>query len=195
MLLSSYGKSNLSLVLTEEVDGAVQGGIINLPLRFQSGLVRTRFNPFDGHLYVCGMRVWQSTGARYGAFHRIRYTGRPLNLPIALNAEKNGMRLTFTCRLDPDIASDPQSYRIEQWNYRWTDRYGSPHYSVKNPEEKGQDEVWVHSVELSQDHRSVFLRTDPLKPVMQMHIAYDLLSEDDQELSHDIYNTIHKLRP
>ena len=58
--------------------------------------MRGRFNPHDGQLYLAGLRVWQSNGARYGAFHRVRYTGKPAHMPTELNVEKAGIRITFT---------------------------------------------------------------------------------------------------
>ena len=136
MLLTSYGKANLSLVLTESVGGVMQGGTIRLPMRFPSGLIRARLSPHDDHLYVCGLSVWQTAGVEPGGFYRVRYTGRPLNLPVALHVRSNGVELTFSDPLAPKESSDPQSYSIEQWNYRWIERYGSPAYSVKNPKWK-----------------------------------------------------------
>jgi glucose/arabinose dehydrogenase len=192
LLLTSYGKSTLSLVLMETVEGQAQGGILNLPLRFQSGLIRGRFHK-DGHLYLCGLRVWQSTGTKYGAFHRVRYTGKPLYLPLALHVRPGGVELSFSCALDPAHAADEQNYSIEQWNYRWIERYGSPAYSVKNPEQEGRDTVAIRSLRLSEDRKSVFLQITDLKPVMQMRIAYNLLAADGTPLRHDIYNTINRV--
>jgi hypothetical protein len=62
--------------------------------------------------------------ARKGGF-RVRYTGKPLHLPVAFNVRTNAIELTFSAALDPKEAVDPQSYDTQQANYRWhapTDR-------------------------------------------------------------------------
>jgi hypothetical protein len=191
MLLTSYGKANLSLVLTETVNGVMQGGTIRLPMRFPSGLIRGRLNPHDEHLYVCGLSVWQSAGVEPGGFFRVRYTGRPLNLPTALRVRRNGIELTFSDPLDAKESSDPQSFSIEQWNYRWIARYGSPSYSVKNPESEGRDTVPVEAVNFGPDRKTLFLQTPPLKPVMQMRIVWNIRAADGTPLRNELYQTIN----
>ena len=191
MLLTSYGKANLSLVLTETVGGVWQGGTIRLPLRFPSGLIRARMSPHDDHLYACGLSVWQTEGVEPGGFYRVRYTGLPLNLPIALRVQSNGVELTFSDPLASEQSSDPQNYSIEQWNYRWIGRYGSPPYSVKNPEVEGHDPVPVEAVRLAADRRTIFLQTPPLQPVMQMKIAWNIQAADGTPLRNVLYQTIN----
>lgn len=195
LLLTSYGKASLSLVMTENIGSVRQGGVVAFPLRFQSGLIRARFNPYDQNLYVCGLSVWQTAGVRPGGFYRVRYTGNPLHLPIDLKVQRNGIQLAFAEPLDSKTALDLGSFRVEQWNYRWVETYGSPHYSVKDPDKTGHDDVPIHAVALSSDGRSVTMRTDPLQPVMQMHISYDLQAADGTRLRQDIYNTINALPP
>ncbi len=192
MLLTSYGKSSLSLVLTENVNGTIQGGTVKLPLRFRSGLIRGRQNRFDDHLYLCGLSVWQTTGVIPAGFYRVRYTGKPLNTPIDLQTSDSSIRLTFSDPINRALATDPDSYNIEQWNYRWIDRYGSPHYSVSDPEKEGQDQVEIHSVSLSEDGKTVSINVGSVIPVMQMKIAYNLETADGARLRNEIYNTIHR---
>src|SRR5687767_7660318 len=85
MLHTSYGAASLLLVLQAEVDGVAQGGVVRFPLRFDAGVMRARFRPQDGQLYLCGLRGWQTAGARDAALHRVRYTGKPVHMPAALN--------------------------------------------------------------------------------------------------------------
>jgi hypothetical protein len=169
----------------------MQGGTIRLPMRFPSGLIRARLSPHDDHLYACGLSVWQTAGVEPGGFYRIRYTGRPLNLPVALHIRSNGVELTFSDPLAREESSDPQSYSIEQWNYRWIERYGSPSYSVKNPNVEGRDPVPVEAVRLAEDKRTVFLQTPPLKPVMQMKVAWNIRAADGTPLRNELYQTIN----
>lgn len=193
MLLSSYGKSSLSLVLLQDVEGTIQGGTVKLPLKFRSGLIRGRQNPYDGHLYVCGISNWQTTGILPGGFYRVRPTGRPLNEPIELRVQRKSITITFPAPVNRELAIDSESYNIEQWNYRWINQYGSPHYSVNNPEQEGQDTVTIDRIELSPDGRTITLEIPDLRPVMQMKIAYNLETATGDRLRNEIYNTIHRL--
>ena len=193
MFMTSYGKSSLSLVLTQNVSGTIQGGTVKLPLRFRSGIIRGRQSKFDDHLYLCGLSVWQTTGVQPGGFYRVRYTGKPLNAPIELKARPKSIDLTFSDPLDRELATDPESYNIEQWNYRWIERYGSPHYSVKDPDKEGHDTVTIERIELSADGKTVRLHVPEVVPVMQMKIAYNLESATGDRVRHEIYNTIHAL--
>ncbi|MBM3839954.1 MAG: hypothetical protein FJ398_18690 [Verrucomicrobia bacterium] len=191
LLLTSYGKANLSILSVENVGGVLQGGTVRLPMRFASGLIRARMNPHDQHLYVCGMSVWQTAGVEPGGFYRVRYTGRPLHTLLESRVRPNGIELLFSDPLDPKEAGDPQNYSIEQWNYRWIARYGSPHYSVKNPDVEGHDAVPVEAARLSGDGRALFLQTPALQPVMQMKIAWNIRAADGTPIRQEFYQTIN----
>ena len=202
LLHLSYGRCSMFHVLQEEVDGQPQGGVVKFPLRFESGIMRGRFNPHDGQLYLAGLRVWQSSGARFGAFHRVRYTGKPVHMPAALHVKKNGLEITFTNPLDAASAVDDQNYAIDQWNYQWTESYGSKLYSVKDPskvlgEKKQQevrgDPVEIKSIKLSDDKKTVFLETDALKSVMQSRIRYNIKAADGMVLKQEIIHTINRV--
>src|SRR4030095_13933227 len=54
MLHTSYGAAALLLVLPETVNGQAQGGVWRFPLKFDTGIMRGRFSPKDGQLYVSG---------------------------------------------------------------------------------------------------------------------------------------------
>ena len=200
MLHMSYGKCKMFLVLQEKIADSgytqEQAGVYEFPItKFQSGSMRATFNPKDGQLYVSGLKGWQTSGARDGCFHRVRYTGKKALMPKGLNIHANGIRVSFTDKLDKELAEDLESWAVEQWNYRWTSKYGSKEYSVKEPEKQGHDPVKVKSATVLRDGKSVFLEIDGLQKVMQMKIAYDLASTDDDDIVGAIYNTIHKLGP
>lgn len=191
----------------------MQGGVVRFPLNFQSGIMRARFNPVDGQLYVAGLRGWQTSGVKNGAFQRVRYTGAPVRMPIGLQATKKGMRIDFTCALDPKSAGDPQNWNVEVWNYLWSSAYGSPELStmgeVEKPGELGKDgepqftkaqaaqkkhdPLAVKSVTVSADGKSVFLEIPEIKPVMQMAIKFGVTAADGAEVRSEIVNTIHAL--
>ncbi len=193
--------------------GIVQGGVTKFPLQFQSGIMRARFHPKDGQLYVAGLRGWQTSGLKNGCFQRIRYTGAETRMPIEMHVKKDGIELRFTASLDTQSARDPENWHLEQWRYLWSSAYGSPELSAATdpdaPAELGKDgspqftrtqmgqakhdPVTVKSVTIGTDDRTVFLEIPDLKPVMQMSIKYDLKTADGKELRGEVVNTIHAL--
>ncbi len=193
LLHTSYGRGTLFLVMTEDVDGVKQGGVVQFPLKFDSGIMRARFNPRDGQLWVCGLRGWQTSGGREGALQRVRYTGGEVRLPIGLHVVSNGLNVTFTCALDAASANDVQNYAIEQWNYEWTEKYGSPEFSAADPRRQAHDAVEVRSARLSPDRRSVFLELPDIRPVMQMRLQFRLKSADGAPVAHEIHNTVNRV--
>lgn len=196
MLHLSWGRCTLNLVLTEQVDGVWQGGAVAFPgLKFDSGPIVARFNPKDGHLYVCGLDGWQTAAAKDGCLQRVRYTGGDIFMPKSLNAYADGLRIEFTEPVDSRIAAEPSNYEISQWQYRWTSAYGSPEYSIRNPNRIGHDTVTISNVTVADDGRSVFLRMPDIAPVMQMEIRMNLAPAGGERTERTIYNTIHRLRP
>ena len=193
LLHTSYGRGSLFLVMMEEVRGTRQGGVVQFPLKFDSGIMRARFNPRDGQLWVCGLRGWQTSGGRDGALQRVRYTGIPVHMPSALHTTTQGVNITFTCAMDEASANDEQSYAAEVWNYEWTEKYGSPEFSVADPRQQRHDPVSIKSTKLSSDGKTVFLEIPDLKPAMQMKIQFRLKAADGTPVEYEIYNTINQL--
>ena len=215
LLLASYGRGSLSLVLMEEVEGQPQAAHLVLPLRFRSGLQHMRFHR-DGHLYVVGMTNWSSTshaGDR-GSFHRVRYTGKPLHLPTAVSTKQGAIELRFSDELDPASATNPASYQLSKWTYPWNATYGSKQlYSLDRPGQPGPDPVVVESIRLAADRRTVHLQIPGLTqnsittvPItgklphqieasmgMVVQIAYDVKAADGTPLKQLLHKTIHRV--
>ncbi|MBM1105872.1 hypothetical protein JQC67_06970 [Aurantibacter crassamenti] len=215
LILASYGRANLSLILKEEVDGIWQGAHLTLPYIFKSGLERGRFHE-DGNLYVTGMTSWQCIGEDWGSFHRMRYTGKPLNVPVAINTKAGGIELRFNQKLDTKTAKAIENYELKKWTYPWTRQYGTRGklYSVDKPGTTKPDPVEVTSVRLSKDKKSVFLEIPDLKPGamntslgtieelpemieaslgLVISINYQIKTDDNLELNHFIHKTIHRV--
>lgn len=217
LLLASYGRGTLSLVLHEDVKGEWQAAHMPLPLKFRSGMIHGRFHD-DGHLYVAGLTSWQSVGhgGDWGSFHRVRYTGKPLDLPVAVNTIECGLELRFTEALATTAAKDPQNYKLSQWTYPWTSQYGTRGkiYSANRPGETVADSVVIQSIKLSDDQKTVRLEIPELSQELAqktlgvldglpnmietsmglvMAIDYDLLSADGSELKQVIHKTIHRV--
>jgi hypothetical protein len=170
----------------------------------------------DGHLYLVGMTSWQSIGEDWGSFHRVRYTGQPLDVPIAVNTKAGGLEIRFSQKLDRKIAGDIENYKLQKWTYPWTSQYGTRGkvYSVDNPGETQFDPVKVESIRLSDDGKSVFLEINALKPGkvntsigtleglpdmieaslgLVISISYQISTADGVKLNHMIHKTIHRV--
>ncbi|MBI5801742.1 MAG: hypothetical protein HZA92_13595 [Verrucomicrobia bacterium] len=205
MLHMSYGSCSLFKVMKEEVGGQVQGGAVRFDLSFESGIMRGRFNARDGQLYVTGLRVWQSSGAKTGAFHRVRYTGKPVAMPKELHVKPTGIEITFTSALDAKTAADDGNWAIDQWNYKWKSDYGSKMYSASEPDKIigenkianskfGGEDLNVKSAKLLADKKTVFLEVEGgVKPVMQMRIRMNINAADGTPINQTIYNTVNKV--
>lgn len=200
LLHNSYGTCSTYLVLSERVNGQMQGGVVRLPASYSSSCMRGRFSPIDGQMYVIGLKGWQTSAAREGGFHRVRRTGRPLDMPIELSTCDKGVYLTFSDPLDAELAADAESFSVEIWNYRYSQNYGSPEISILHPERKiaqgkpNRDSLNVTSTKLSDDGRTVFLAVDGMQVVNQMKITWDLDSKDGRPVRGELHNSIHNLQ-
>ncbi len=61
MVHLSFGTGSHFLLLRDQVEGQVQGAVVQLAGEFSSGAHRGRFSPTDGQLYVSGMNGWATT--------------------------------------------------------------------------------------------------------------------------------------
>ena len=181
------------LVLRDVVDGVPQGAVLPLPGRLLAGPNRGTFNPRDGHLYIAASTGWQTSAAKDGALQRVRFTGKPVFLPIAWRAHSNGLAITFSRPLERASAEDAGSFGVTQWNYRYAAQYGSKDWSVANPEKQGRDEVEVKSARLLPDGKTVFLEIPELRLVMQMEVKYSLNSADGKPSRSLLWLTLNKL--
>jgi glucose/arabinose dehydrogenase len=191
MLHASYGTCKLYNVLKEEVAGQMQGGVVPFLPTFDSGICRLRFNEKQNALYITGLRGWQTTAQKDAGFYRIRYTGAKANLPVDLKVAPGEIKITFSDPLSPKSANDADNFTLHQWNYLWTEKYGSAHYKVSDPKKQGHDDVEVESASLSPDGKTVTLKIDNLRPVMQMKIQYNLKAADGATVKSAIHHTIN----
>jgi len=191
MLHLSYGRCTFMAILR---DGPrFNGGVVPLPGRFLSGVMRGRFNPRDQALYLTGLRGWQTAAIKDGCFQRVRHTGQPLLAPVAFAVRPNGVELTFDQPLNAELAADPSSYDLEQWNYRWSEKYGSPDLSPSQPGKEGRDKIKIARAVLSGE-RAVFLEfVGQVQPVHTLRINYNLETAGGAEIRGDFYATINQV--
>jgi hypothetical protein len=184
LLNLSYGYGKVFLVPHETIAGQPQGGMIELPIpAFPTGVMRGRFHPSDGHLYLCGMFAWAGSATQPGGLYRLRATGKPMHLPIGLRATSKGMELTFTEPLDP-ASIDPSNVQVRTWSLKRTKKYGSDHYDDRP--------LAIRETVLSADGKTVTLATEVM-PTWCMSIGYSLKSASGQPVVGSIHNTIHQV--
>jgi len=191
MVHLSYGHCTLFLVVTQDVGGLLQGGVVRFPLAFKSGILRARFHPKDGQLWTVGMKGWQTDAAKTGSLNRVRYTGKPVSMPTSLSVAAGAITIGFTAKLDPESASKAENFSIQHWDYQWTGAYGSPDFKPGS-KEKGREPLAVTATKLSADGMSVTLSC-AVKPVMQMLITIKAKAADGTPIDYEIANTVHKV--
>jgi len=183
LLNLSYGYGKVFLVLHEQTGGRRQGGMIELPMpAFPTGVMRGRFNPADGQLYVCGMFAWAGSATHPGGLYRLRLQQKPLHLPLAMHAQSRGLQLTFSEPLDP-ASVKPEALQIKAWDLKRTAGYGSKHFNER---------PWqVSAAVLSADGLTLSLQIPELEPTWGMEVSFDLRAADGGPVQGRIHNTIH----
>ncbi|MEQ1829945.1 MAG: cytochrome C oxidase Cbb3, partial [Pirellula sp.] len=192
LLNLSYGYGRIYVVPFETVDGIKQGGMCALPIPdLPTGIVRGRFSPRDGQLYVGGMFAWASSRQdQEGGLYRIRPTGRSVDLPIALHVKRNNekqptVEIGFSDPLDRNSASDTKRYKIKAWDLRRSEKYGSDHYNER--------ELDVVSALLLKDNKTIVITIPSLQPTWGMSIDVQLTTNDGREFKRTIHNSVHKI--
>lgn len=194
LLHESYGKSSLYLVMRQDIgNGRQQAGVVKFPLKFTSSVMRARFHPQDGQLYVAGLSEWQSNAARITGFDRVRYTGKPVYSVNAIKVIPGAVELSFTQPLDKASAEDPENWSGKRWNYIRSENYGSPEVSPADPNKKGRETINITGAKLSEDGKTVRLQVQDLRPVMQQAIKWDVQARDGTRISQEIQQTIHAI--
>jgi hypothetical protein len=116
-----------------------------------------------------------------------------VNVITGMRVRPLGLELSFNFKLDPRIATNPKSYELEQWNYKWQASYGSAQWSVKNPSTKGHDTVDISRVTLSKDGQGVFLEIPGIQPVNQIHAKLSLKTAKGETFKEEMYLTINRV--
>ena len=132
-------------------------------------------------------------GLGQGGIERFRYTGKPAHLLTDVEVEKEGIRLSFNFELSPEALRDVERYELLQWNYLWSEGYGSKHYSLEDEWEDGEDEMEIEEIVPGEGGRSVLLKVPDMKPVNQVEINLELLAADGTEFEEQAYLTINKV--
>ena len=187
LLNLSYGTGRIEIVPHEFIDGTVQGGLVALPIPdLPTGVMRGRFHPENGHLYLTGMSAWGTNKLdQLGGFYRVRVTGKPAYAVTDLHARKGGIELVFSDPLDAKTAGNATNFKVTTWSLLRSEKYGSARLNVK--------ELKIAGASLGEDRMKLSLSLPGLEPVQQMEIHYELKGADGAVIKATLQNTIHVL--
>ena len=183
----SYGSGTHYLILRDATSIRPQGAVVPLEGNFLAGVMRGDFHPKDGQLYVAGLDGWGDYSVKDGCLHRVRYLGGKVRKPKGFKVHANGIRIDFTTRLDSSDTGDLKRYFAQVWNYEYAKRYGSPEFSIKQPESLGHDRLNIRSVTLLDNGKSIFVEFPKLEPAMQLHLRMHLRDADGTEFKTDLF--------
>jgi len=182
LLHTSYGNCSLMSVLIDKTAEPWQAAVWKFPLTFNSGIMRARFNPKDGQLYVCGLRGWGTSAVKDGQFARVRYTGKDLPIPVGYRVVKSGIELTFSHPLDKAATEDD-----DNWAGTWSN------VLKKVPSAKEMQEMPIASVRLAEDRKTVTIALDKVRVVPNFALQYRLKAADGASVSGELNGTIHRV--
>lgn len=192
LLNLSYGYGRIYVVPHEHLSTPTgerqpQGGMCQLPIPdLPTGMIRGRFSPADGQLYLGGMFSWAgSRQEQEGGLFRVSYKGNAVSMPTQLKAAQETIDITFSEKINPELVSDTDRYSIKTWDLKRTKNYGSKHYNEQPLE--------VASAKLLPDMKTVRLTIPNLAPTWGMEITCRLQDQNGNEFRRVIHNTIHQL--
>ncbi len=188
----SFGTGTWYTLLRDISTGTPQAMLIPQAGAFRSGACRVAQQPLDGQVFVAGLDGWGDYGVSEGCLHRIRYTGKNSTHLTAWRAHRNGIWLSF----DKPLGAMPDAARCfaQQWNYiDSAQTYGSPEYSVKQPDAIGHDRLHVESIVSAGAKHEVFIAISDLLPAMCLQLHLTVTDGGGRDIPIDVYATVQQL--
>ena len=178
MIHGEVTHGGLKRVFVEQVNGQYQGAVFRFTQGLEAGVNRIMWGP-DDKLYIGGIGNpgnWSHYGTNWFGLQRFTYTGNPVFEMLAVQARQNGFEIEFTEPLPVDDGFEPEDYLVQQWWYEPTAEYGGP--------KKDVEMLPLHSVQVSEDRKRVFLELGGMKPghVVYIRIMVPLISSEGHEL-------------
>ena len=112
LLVGDQGKSKITRVFLEKVNGQYQGATFPFREGFQSGVLRMAFG-HDGSLFVGETnRGWGSPGTKDYALQRLVWTEKTPFEMKAVRAMPDGFEIESTQPVDTKTATNPGAYEV-----------------------------------------------------------------------------------
>ncbi|MAG58662.1 MAG: hypothetical protein CMJ83_20425 [Planctomycetes bacterium] len=187
LFVGDYTLSLVMRVWLEKVGEVYQGACFPFRQGFATGVIGLAVTR-QGHLITGGCsRGWPTRGTKPYSLQRLSWTGKaPLEVQ-EMRIMPDGFQLLFTRAVDRKVASDPASYRMTTYTYRYQKTYGSPEVDHSKPT--------ITSARLAEDGRTVRLSVDGLRigHVHELHLD-GVRSPDGERLLHPVaYYTLNAL--
>ena len=172
ILIGDQGQSKIARVSLEKVKGVYQGAAFGFVEGFRSGVLRMTWGK-DGSLFVGQTnRGWGSTGPEAYALQRVVWSGDTPFEMKTVKAMPDGFEIEFTLPVDKATASNPASYQVMSFTYKYHPVYGSPVV---------QDEsCTVKGVKVSEDGRKARIVVDNLRRKFIHEIQASGVKSSDQ---------------
>ncbi|MEY4090051.1 MAG: hypothetical protein RJB55_2322, partial [Verrucomicrobiota bacterium] len=149
-----------------------------------TGIMRGRFHPATGDLYLCGLSAWATSQTlQEGGFYRLRPTGRAACLPTGWRVREGEIELTFSEA--PRAAAEVSRFTVRRWDLRRSANYGSPRIDERT--------LAVAGVKTGADPRVVRLEIPGLAPAQVVEITCRLVDADGQEVTRVITGSVHRV--
>ncbi len=189
LFLGDYALSIVMRATTEQVNGVWQGACYPFREGLATGIMNVEFSP-KGQLVAGGFTTssqWPVRGTEPFALQRIDWNGVVPFEVREINIRKDGFVLSFTRPVEPGVASQPDTYRVNTFNHVYHAGYGSPEVDHTTPR--------VTRAVPAADGLSVRIHLDP---VVEDHIhAFDLsrvVAADGRRLLHaQAYYTVNEI--
>jgi cytochrome c551/c552 len=179
LFVGDQGKSNLTRVFIEKVNGEYQGAAFAFKEGFQSGTLRMVFGN-DGSMFVGETnRGWGSAGTTTSGVERLVWTGKMPFEMKTVKATSDGFEVEFTKPINKATAADFKNYQIRSFIYKYQPVYGSPTVDEKF--------LTIKGLKISDDGMKVRLLVDGLRE----HYIHELKVEGvkDTEEKTLLHNT------
>ncbi|PLK45805.1 c-type cytochrome [Emticicia sp. TH156] len=179
LFVGDQGKSNISRVFIEKVNGEYQGASFMFREGFQSGILRMTWGK-DGSLFVGETnRGWGSAGNTTAGVERLVWTGKTPFEMKAVRAMPDGFEIEFTKPVNKATAADFKNYQVRSFIYKYHPVYGSPTVGEKFLNVKG--------LKVSEDGMKVRLLVEGLRD----HFIHEIKADGikDAESKGLLHNT------
>lgn len=187
-----YG--GLNRVFLEEVGGVWQGCAMRFTQGLEAGPNRIFFGP-DGALYAGGIggrhaSTWYWNNAKgqptYQGLERLTPTGEDVFEIDHMRATKDGFVLSFTQPVAKGVLEDLGSYKVAQWTYLPTGKYGGPKIDPQDLE--------VTKAVASKDRKSVTLTIPNREEGYVVKLTTDPVSDQGKAIwSGEVWYTLNRI--
>lgn len=125
LFVGDQGQSKVMRVFQEKVNGEYQGIVFPFVEGFESGVLRQVWGENSSMFVGMTSRGWGSTGPNQFGLQQLKWTGETPFEIKEVHAQPDGFELVFTKPVNEETASDPSSYTITGFTYRYHSTYGS----------------------------------------------------------------------